>query len=162
MSAREASGRGAPPRGGDNHAEVESRVRASFTAQGAMGLFGARMVRVEHGEVEIDIDASPATTQQHGFTHGGVIAAVLDTACGFAALTTMPPDTGVLTVEYKVNFLAPAQGEKFRMVGRVRKAGRTITLTEGDAWAIRDGVERLIATMTATMMTIRGRDDVRS
>ena len=161
MSTRRPAPReAAPPGGGDPG--FESRVRTSFAAQGAMVLLGARVVRVERGEVEIGLDASPATTQQHGFTHGGVIAAVLDSACGFAALTTMPPDTGVLTVEYKVNFLAPAMGERFRMVGRVRKAGRTITLSEGDAWAVRGGEERLVATMTATLMTIRGRDDVRS
>ncbi len=138
------------------------RVFSSFQAQGAMRLFGARLTLVEHGRVEIEIDSTPEITQQHGFTHGGVIGAVLDTACGFAALTTMAPDTGVLTVEYKVNFLAPAQGTHFRLVGRVRKAGRTITLSEGDAYAMREGGEKLIATITATMMTIVGRDDVRS
>ncbi|MCL4746857.1 MAG: PaaI family thioesterase [Burkholderiaceae bacterium] len=138
------------------------RVRSSFDAQGAMRLFGARLALVEHGRVEIEMDSSPEFTQQHGFTHGGVIGAVLDTACGFAALTMMPPDTGVLTVEYKVNFLAPALGAHFRLVGRVRKAGRTITLSEADAYAVREGGEKLIATMTATLMTIVGRDDVRS
>jgi uncharacterized protein (TIGR00369 family) len=163
MSSASREGRATAAPGPDTHdPDFERRVRASFQAQGAMNLFGARMVGVEHGQVVIELDASPATTQQHGFTHGGVIGAVLDSACGFAALTMMPPDTGVLTVEYKVNFLAPAAGERFRMVGRVRKPGRTISLSEGDAYAIRGGAEKLIATMTATLMTIRGRDDVRS
>jgi uncharacterized protein (TIGR00369 family) len=139
----------------------EARVRASYARQSAMRLIGAELARVEPGEVEIVMRRSPDIAQQHGFVHGGLIGAVMDTACGFASLSLMPADTGVLTVEYKVNFLAPAAGERFRMVGRVRKAGRTITLAEADAFATGEGGERLIATMTATMMTIVGRDEVR-
>jgi uncharacterized protein (TIGR00369 family) len=139
----------------------EQRVRASYAKQTAMHTLGARLERIAPGEVEIVMPASDAIRQQHGFVHGGLIGAVLDTACGFASLSLMPSDTGVLTVEYKINFLAPAAGERFRMVGRVRKSGRTLTLAEADAFAIRDGDERLIATMTATMMTIVGRDEVR-
>jgi len=116
---------------------------------------------VAPGEVEIRLPASERITQQHGFVHGGMIAAVLDTACGFASLSLMPQGTGVLTVEYKINFLAPAAGEHFRMIGRVRKSGRTLTLAEAEALAVRDGSHRLIATMTATMMAIVGRDEVR-
>jgi len=139
----------------------EQRVRASYARQTAMRLIGATMERVAPGEVEIVLPAGANITQQHGFVHGGLIGAVMDTACGFASLTLMPESTGVLTVEYKINFLAPAAGERFRMVGRVRKSGRTLTLAEADAFAVRDGSERLIATMTATMMTIVGRDEVR-
>lgn len=142
--------------------DFEQRVRGSFAKQGAMRLFGARMTLVVPGLVEIELPTSPEISQQHGFVHGGVIGAVLDSACGFAALTTMAPDHGVLTVEYKVNFLSPALGEYFVMTGQVRKAGRTITLAQADALAVRDGKTRLIATMTATMMSIVGRDDVRS
>jgi len=141
--------------------EFEQRVRASYARQTAMQLIGATMKGVAPGEVEISLPASANITQQHGFVHGGLIGAVMDTACGFASLTLMPANTGVLTVEYKINFLAPAAGERFRMVGRVRKSGRTLTLAEADALAVRDGSERLIATMTATMMTIAGRDEVR-
>ena len=139
----------------------EERVRSSYARQSAMRLIGATMERVAPGEVEIVLPRSPEIAQQHGFVHGGLIGAVLDTACGFASLSLMPPDAGVLTVEYKINFLAPAAGERFRMVGRVRKAGRTLTLAEAEATAVHDGRERLVATMTATMMTIVGRDEVR-
>jgi len=139
----------------------EQRVRASYSRQTAMRLIGAKLERVAHGEVEIVLESSPELLQQHGFVHGGMIGAVLDTACGFASLTTMPPGVGVLTVEYKINFLAPAAGERFRMIGRVRKSGRTLTFAEADSYALRDGAERLIATMTATMMTIANRDEVR-
>ena len=139
----------------------EQLVRSSYSRQSAMRLIGATLARVALGEVEIVLPSSPELLQQHGYVHGGMIGAVLDTACGFASLSTMPPGVGVLTVEYKINFLAPANGERFRMIGRVRKAGRTLTFAEADAYALREGGERLIATMTATMMTIVGRDEVR-
>jgi uncharacterized protein (TIGR00369 family) len=102
-------------------------------------------------------------TQQHGFIHGGILGTALDSACGFASLTLMPAESGILTIEYKLNLISPGRGERFRFIGRVRKAGRTITLADADAIAIEaSGRERLIATMTATEMTITGRDDVRS
>ena len=148
-----------PPTPADTR--FEDRVRASYGRQNAMRLIGATIERVQPGEVEIALPCSPEIAQQHGFVHGGMIAAVLDTACGFASLSLMPADAGVLTVEYKINFFAPALGDRFRMVGRVRKAGRTLSFAEADAFALRDGGERLIATMTATMMSIVGRDEVR-
>jgi uncharacterized protein (TIGR00369 family) len=141
--------------------DFEQRVRTSYARQSAMHLIGATLVRVQPGEVEIVLPASQAIRQQHGFVHGGLIGAVLDTACGFASLSMMPPDAGVLTVEYKINFVAPAAGDRFRMIGRVRKSGRTLTLAEAEAFGVREDGERLIATMTATMMTIVGRDEVR-
>jgi uncharacterized protein (TIGR00369 family) len=138
------------------------RVRASFDRQPVMGLIGAQLVRVEPGEVQIDLPFDARLTQQHGFMHAGITGTLLDSACGFASLTLMPADAGILTIEYKVNCLAPAAGLRFRFVGRVRKAGRTITLAEGEAIAIdAAGRERLVATMTATEMTIVGRDDVK-
>jgi uncharacterized protein (TIGR00369 family) len=137
------------------------RVHGAFARQRFMATIGASMVRVEPGEVAIDLPFDPALTQQHGFVHGGVIAAGLDTACGFAASTLMPADAGVLTVEMKTNFLAPALGERFRFTARVRRAGRTVTFVEADAIAVADGRARTVATMQATMMTVRGRDDVR-
>lgn len=143
--------------------EFDTRVRASFDRQPAMTTIGARLARVEPGEVEIHMPFSPHITQQHGFIHGGILGTALDSACGFASLTLMPADCGILTIEYKLNLLAPGRGERFRFVGRVRKAGRTITLADADAFAIdAAGRERLIATMTATEMTITGREDVRS
>lgn len=128
-----------------------------------MTTIGARLVRVAAGEVEIEMPFSAHITQQHGFIHGGILGTALDSACGFASLTLMSAESGILTIEYKLNLLAPGRGECFRFIGRVRKAGRTITLADADAIAIEaSGRERLIATMTATEMTITGRDDVRS
>lgn len=128
-----------------------------------MTTIGARLVRVAPGEVEIEMPFSAHITQQHGFIHGGILGTALDSACGFASLTLMSAESGILTIEYKLNLLAPGRGERFRFIGRVRKAGRTITLADADAIAIEaSGRERLIATMTATEMTITGRDDVRS
>lgn len=141
----------------------ESRIRESFGRQPAMTTIGARLVRVAAGEVEIEMPFSAHITQQHGFIHGGILGTALDSACGFASLTLMAADSGILTIEYKLNLLSPGRGERFRFIGRVRKAGRTITLADADAIAIEaTGRERLIATMTATEMTITGRDDVRS
>jgi uncharacterized protein (TIGR00369 family) len=143
--------------------QFAKRIRASFARQPAMTTIGARLVRVDAGEVEIEMPFSAHITQQHGFIHGGILGTALDSACGFASLTLMPADAGILTIEYKLNLLAPGRGERFRFIGRVRKAGRTITLADADAIAVESsGRERLIATMTATEMTITGRDDVRS
>jgi uncharacterized protein (TIGR00369 family) len=141
--------------------DFAERVRAAFARQRFMAMVSAVMVRVEPGEVAIDLPFDMELTQQHGFVHGGVIAAGLDTACGFAASTLMPADAGVLTVEMKTNFLAPSIGERFRFTARVRRAGRTVTFVEAEAIAVADGRARTVATMQATMMTVRGRDDVR-
>jgi uncharacterized protein (TIGR00369 family) len=126
-----------------------------------MATLGVAMDRVLPGEVELSMPADPRFTQQHGFLHGGAIAACLDTACGFAAFSLMPADAGVLTVEFKVSLLAPGRGERFRFAGRVVKPGRTLVFCEATAHALHKGEERLIATTTATMMAITGRDDVR-
>ncbi|MEY3664264.1 MAG: hypothetical protein RLZZ153_446 [Pseudomonadota bacterium] len=142
--------------------DFERRVRASFDRQPVMGLIGARLTQVMPGQVQIEMPFDARLTQQHGFMHAGITGTLLDSACGFASLTLMPADAGILTIEYKVNCLAPAAGLRFRFTGRVRKAGRTITLAEGEAIAIdAAGHERLVATMTATEMTIIGRDDVK-
>jgi len=139
----------------------EQRVRGSFDRQAAMKTIGAFVSEIEPGRVVIELPHSPALTQQHGFMHAGMIATALDSACGYAAFTLMPHDAGVLTIEYKINLLAPGKGQLFRMEGIVAKPGRTITVVEGRAYAIDDGREKLIATMTATEMTIVGRDDVK-
>lgn len=137
------------------------RVRASFGRQQAMETLGASLAEVAPGDVVIELPWRAALTQQHGFLHAGMVATALDSACGYAASTLMPADAGVLTIEFKINLLAPAQGERFRMHGLVVKPGRTITVTEGRAYALHEGRERLIATMGATLMTIIGRDDIR-
>ena len=139
----------------------ERRVRDSFSRQPAMETFGASLGEVRDGHVEITMPYDEKLTQQHGFLHGGVISAVLDSACGYAAMSTMPPDCGILTVEFKVNLLAPGKGDTFRFVGEVIKPGRTIIVVDGTAHAVSGGETKRIATMTATLMVIHGRDDVR-
>lgn len=139
----------------------EERVRASFERQAAMKTIGASVSRVEPGFVIIELPYAAALTQQHGFLHAGMIATGLDSACGYAAFTLMPADAGILTIEYKINLLAPGKGQLFRMEATVVKPGRTITLVEGRAFAVEDGKDKLIATMTATEMTIIGRADVK-
>jgi uncharacterized protein (TIGR00369 family) len=141
--------------------EFERRTRDSFARQPAMETFGATLETVREGHAEIHLPYDPRLTQQHGFLHGGVVSAALDSACGFAALTTMPPDAGILTIEFKINLLAPAKGERFRFEGNVVKPGRTITVVDGTAYAAAGGNEKRIATMTATMMAIHDRDDVK-
>jgi len=138
----------------------EQRVRASFERQAAMKTIGAFLAQIEPGRVMVELPYSQALTQQHGFLHAGMLATALDSACGYAAFTLMPHDAAVLTIEYKINLLAPGQGQLFRMEGVVVKPGRTITVVEGKAWAIDEGREKLIATMTATEMSIVGRDGI--
>lgn len=139
----------------------EARTRASFARQAMMKTLGVTADRITPGEVELSMPFDARFTQQHGFLHAGAIAAGLDTACGFAAFTLMPRDAGVLTVEFKVSLLAPGRGQRFRFGARVLKPGRTLVFTEATAHAELDGAERLIATMTATMMAVAGRDDVK-
>ncbi|MDI1268709.1 MAG: PaaI family thioesterase [Polaromonas sp.] len=139
-----------------------ARVQDSFARQGAMATLGASLAGITPGRVVIELDWAAGLSQQHGFLHAGMVATALDSACGYAGFTLMPLDAGVLTIEYKINLLAPAKGQRFRMVGQVIKPGRTVTVTEGRAYAIDDGREKLIATMGATLMTITGRDDVKN
>ena len=139
----------------------EQRVRDSFALQGVMHHMGAQLGLIAPGAVDIELAWAKELTQQHGFLHAGVVSAALDSACGYAAFTLMEPDAEVLTIEFKINLLAPAQGERFRMEGRVLKPGRTITVCEGRAYALQDGSEKLIATMGCTLMAIAGRADVR-
>ncbi len=129
-------------------------VRESFARQGLMETFRARLVIVEPGQVEIDAPFDPGLSQQHGLFHGGVTTSILDSACGYAALTLMPARSEVLTVEFKINLLAPAAGERLVARGRVVRAGRSITVCQGDAYAVRDGSETHCATMVATMMRV--------
>jgi uncharacterized protein (TIGR00369 family) len=150
----------APPVFQPKDPEYERRVRASFERQQAMKTIGASLASIEPGHVVIDLPWSQALTQQHGFLHAGMVATALDSACGYAAFTLMAHDAAVLTIEYKINLLAPAQGQRFRMEGAVLKAGRTISVAEGRAFAVHDGREKLIATMGATLMTILGREGI--
>ena len=134
--------------------DYERRVRASFARQRAMETFGARLLRVAPGEVEIGIDFDGAFTQQHGYLHAGVVTAVVDTACGYAALSLTEPGAEVLSVEFKLNLLSPAAGERFAARARVVRAGRNLTVCAGDVYALKDGGEKVVATMLATMMKV--------
>ncbi|MCI0487969.1 MAG: PaaI family thioesterase [Blastocatellia bacterium] len=138
----------------------EARIRESFSKQRVMDTFGAALTKVAPGEVEIELTFRPDLTQQHGFLHAGVVTTIVDSACGYAAYTLMPADSEVLTIEYKVNLLSPARGERMIARGRVTKPGRTVTVCAGDVFAIVDGEEKLIATMLATMISLRGRSDL--
>ncbi|MET3790889.1 PaaI family thioesterase [Aquamicrobium terrae] len=141
--------------------DYEERVRASFARQRAMATIGAELTLVTPGIVEIEMPYDARLAQQHGFLHAGVISTALDSACGYAAYSLMPESTGVLTIEFKVNLLAPGKGERFLFRGSVTKPGRTITVADGQAYAYGiDGEARLIATMTGTMMTVAGRDGI--
>jgi uncharacterized protein (TIGR00369 family) len=138
----------------------ESRVRASFARQRMMETIGAVLERVAPGEVDVRLPFREEISQHHGFVHAGALTTAVDTACGYAALTLMPPGAGVLSIEFKVSLLAPGKGEALLARGRVVKPGRTVTFCEGRVFAIDRGVERLVATMSATMMVVQGRPDV--
>jgi len=121
---------------------------------------GATLEHVAPGEVEISLRPHPAISQQHGFIHAGAVSAIADSAAGYAALTLMPAGRGVLTVEFKINLLAPAIGDLIMARARVIKVGRTLTLVQTDVLAESDGDEKLIAFLTATMMSVEGRDGI--
>jgi uncharacterized protein (TIGR00369 family) len=135
----------------------EARVRASFGRQRFMTTLGATLERVAPGEVEIRLPFRGDLTQQHGFLHAGAMTAAVDSACGYAALSLMPTGAAVLTVEFKVNLLAPGEGETFLARGRVVKPGRTLMVCTGDLVTSRAGVERSLVTMLATVMVVRER-----
>jgi uncharacterized protein (TIGR00369 family) len=136
------------------------RVRASVGRQTIMELLGARMTRVEPGEVEIELPFRADLCQQHGFFHAGVTSTIADSAGGYAAFTLFPADASVLTVEFKVNLLAPADGERLRALGRVVKPGRTLTVTEVEVFAVKNGREKSCARMSQTLICLQGRPDM--
>lgn len=138
-----------------NDPDFAARVRASFGRQRVMELIGAEVTAVEPGMTEIVLPVRDDLTQQHGFVHAGVVTAIADSACGYAALSLMPPGVGVLTVEFKVNLLNPAAGERLVARGHVVKPGRTIMVCTGEVAAERaDGTTQTVAMMQATMMVV--------
>src|SRR5712692_5315993 len=136
------------------------RVRESFGRQVFMKTIGALLTKVSPGEVHVELPFRSDLTQQHGFLHAAVVTAIVDTACGFAALTLAPSDAGVLTVEYKVNFMSPGSGERMTAHGRVVKRGRAVTVCAGDVYARQAKHERHIATMIATIANVTGRPNI--
>ncbi|NUP08822.1 MAG: PaaI family thioesterase [Polyangiaceae bacterium] len=148
--------------------DFEQRIRSSFGRQAAMATVGATLARVTPGEVVLDLPFRPALTQQHGFLHAGIVTTVMDSACGYAALTLMQPGAAVLTVEFKVNLLSPARGKRFCAIGRVVRAGRTVTVVSGEFRVVEpaddaqpkpaeDTTGALVAIMTGTMMAVADR-----
>jgi uncharacterized protein (TIGR00369 family) len=140
-------------------AAFRERVRASFARQGAMATLGARLVAVEPGYCALELTPRPEVAQQHGYVHAGVVAALVDTAGGYAGFTLFPDGASVLTVEFKLNLLAPAQGERLIAEGFVVKQGRTLTITRGEVHGERGGKRTLCALMQQTLMTMHGKAD---
>lgn len=135
------------------------RVSASFDRQNAMTLIQARLAVVEPGYTEIHLPHWQGVEQQHGFVHGGIIGMIADSAAGYAAMSIVPADASVLTVEYKVNLMAPADGEKLIARGQVIRPGRTLIITTAEVFAVKDGKEALCALMQQTIMVMHGRKE---
>jgi uncharacterized protein (TIGR00369 family) len=137
----------------------QQRVRDSFARQGAMGLLGAVLGGIEPGMVEIELPFRAELSQQHGFFHAGMVSTVADSAGGYAAYTLFPADASVLTVEFKVNLIAPADGERVRAVGQVIRSGRTLTICELRAYVYKNGRETQCLHGMSTLMCMAGRSD---
>lgn len=140
--------------------DFAARIARRFDMQGAMHLIGATLVHVAPGEVDVDLPVDPKICQQHGFVHAGIVSTIADSAAGFASLTLLPAGSGILTAEFKINLLAPAAGERLLARGRVIKAGRTLTVAQAEVFALKDGEEKLVALLNATLMAIEGRPGV--
>ncbi|THC41395.1 PaaI family thioesterase [Massilia sp. Mn16-1_5] len=139
--------------------DTADRVRASFARQNAMRLIGASLERVAHGRTEIHLPHASALEQQHGFIHGGVVGMIADSAAGYAAMSVAPPGSSVLTVEYKMNLLAPADGERLIARGRVVRPGRTLIVTQAEVFALEGDKETLCALMQQTIMVMHGKEE---
>jgi uncharacterized protein (TIGR00369 family) len=140
--------------------QFEQRVRESFERQGAMRLLGARLGIVEPGRVDIELPFREDLSQQHGFFHAGITSTIADSAGGYAAYTLFPAESSVLTVEFKINLIAPAQGEKLIATGRVKKSGRTLTICEFEVVVIQGGQGKTCALGLQTLMCVQGRKDI--
>ena len=152
------SGSGRPDAAAEPVDAMAARVRASFGRQAMMATLGVRLSAVERGRVELVMDHDERFTQQHGFVHAGAISAVLDSACGYAAFSVMPPDAAVLTAAYTINLLAPAAGRRFVMTGEVIRAGRTLVVCRGEAAA--DDAATPFAVMQATLSAVYDRPGI--
>ena len=139
----------------DSDISMTTRVQDSFSKQTAMHLIRAQLTSVRHGETEIQIPHWEGIEQQHGFVHGGVVGMIADTAAGYAAMTLVDSESTVLTVEYKLNLMAPASGEKLIARGSVVRAGRRLIVTKAEVFAVQDGKEGLCALMQQTIMVVQ-------
>lgn len=138
----------------------KEKVVKSFERQRAMETIGITLETIEPGRVVLHMPYNQAYTQQHGFVHAGILSTALDSACGYAAFSLMPREAAVLSIEYKVNFLAPAMGDGFIITGQVLKAGRTITVCQAEVYAVNGNEKKLVAQMTGTLMTVIGREGI--
>jgi uncharacterized protein (TIGR00369 family) len=141
------------------HAASFQHVRDSFARQGLMKHLGAELTGLSSGQCEIRVSHRPELTQQHGYFHAGVTASIADSASGYAAYSTMPADATVLTVEYKINLVAPAEGDALIARGRVLRSGKTLKICAADVFVVKGGQEILCATSLSTIMALAGRSD---
>jgi uncharacterized protein (TIGR00369 family) len=139
--------------------EVQARITASFDRQGLMGHLGARLTHIGPGRVHIALPSRPEVTQQHGYFHAGATSTIADSAGGYAAFTLFPENTEVLTVEYKINLLAPAVGDHLEAVGTVIRSGRTLTICRLEVFAVQGGHRSLIATGQQTLIRVNTKPD---
>jgi uncharacterized protein (TIGR00369 family) len=139
--------------------EVQARVKGSFERQGLMEHLGAQLTHIGPGRVHIELPASPEVTQQHGYFHAGATSSIADSAGGYAAFTLFPENSSVLTVEYKINLLAPAEGEHIEAVGQVLKSGRTLTVCNLEVFAIQATSRTLVAVGQQTLICLHNHPD---
>jgi uncharacterized protein (TIGR00369 family) len=139
--------------------QYAARILTSFERQGIMRLIGARITRVEPGHVEIELPYREDLTQQHGYFHAGVTSTIADSAGGYAGFTLFPAESSVLTVEYKMNLVSPADGEKIVAIGRVKRSGRSLTVCELEVLAVKNGIAKSCAYGLQTLMCLHGRPD---
>jgi uncharacterized protein (TIGR00369 family) len=134
--------------------DFRARITQSFCEQAVMQHINASLLGIDAGQVEIGFPYQLQLTQQDGFIHAGISSTIMDSACGYAAFTLMPVEARVLTIEFKINLLAPAAGDSFRAIGKVRKPGRSVFVAEAELYATEDGTDKLVATMVGTLMAM--------
>ncbi len=144
----------------DAFAARAAHVRESFSRQGAMGLIGAEIVELRPGYCALAVVPRPELSQQHGYVHAGIVAALVDSAGGYAGLTRFPDNAAVLSVEFKINLLAPAKGDRLLAEGHVVKAGRSLVITRGEVHAETAGKRTLVAIMQQTLIVMHGKSEL--
>jgi len=132
--------------------DIQERIVTSFNSQGLMATLGAQLVSVTDGEVQIGLPFSDGLSQQHGYLHAGAITSIVDSACGYAALTQAPPGSEVVTAEFKINLVRPAIGERFLAIGRVQHSGKLLAVCTGEVLAISGNASKVVAIMQATIV----------
>jgi uncharacterized protein (TIGR00369 family) len=135
--------------------DIRERIEVSFKSQGLMATLGARLVSVADGEVQIELPYSEKLSQQHGYVHAGAITSVIDSACGYAAMTKAPPECEVVSAEFKINLVRPAIGERFLAIGRVQSSGKLLTVCTGEVRAFTGTDYKVVAIMQATIVNVR-------